>query len=53
VSSIGNSWFETLKYHAEHVHLYRVFPGQKSHHPWQSNILSQEETDEKMQALAV
>ena len=54
VSSRWNSWFEAVKYHAEHVHLYRVFLlAEKSSSMAVTNILSQVDTEEKVQALTV
>lgn len=35
-----NSWFEAIKYHAEHVHLYRQFFFQRSQQAWQSRTSS-------------
>lgn len=52
VSSRWNTWFEAVKYHAEHVHLYREFLlAEKSSSQAVTNILSLLETEEKVQAL--
>eukprot|EP00063_Salmo_salar_P042563 XP_014017398.1 PREDICTED: uncharacterized protein LOC106580644 isoform X2 [Salmo salar] len=54
VSSRWNSWYEAVKYHTEHVHLYREFLlAEKSASQAVTNILSQLETEEKVQALTV
>jgi hypothetical protein len=52
VSSRWNSSFEAVKYHAEHVHLYREFLlAEKSSSQAVRNLLSQLETEEKVAAL--
>lgn len=49
-----NSWFEAVKYHAEHVHLYRqFFLSEESTAMAVKNILSQLETEEKVQTLTL
>ncbi|XP_036001540.1 uncharacterized protein LOC118565359 [Fundulus heteroclitus] len=49
-----NSWFEAVKYHAEHVHLYRqFFLSEESTAMAVKNILSQLETEEKMQTFTL
>ncbi|KAK9976412.1 hypothetical protein ABG768_021617 [Culter alburnus] len=49
-----NSWFEAIKYHAEHVHLYRLFfLSEESTGMAVKNILSQLETEEKVQTLTL
>nr|XP_023672281.1 uncharacterized protein LOC111846387 [Paramormyrops kingsleyae] len=54
VSTRWNTWFEAVKYHAEHVHLYReFFLAENSSSQAVTNILSLLEKEEKVQALTV
>ncbi|XP_036978819.1 uncharacterized protein LOC119033181 [Acanthopagrus latus] len=49
-----NSWFEAVRYHAEHVHLYRQFLlAEESTGMAVRNVLSQLETEEKVQTLTL
>lgn len=49
-----NSWFEAFNYHTKHVHLYREFLfAEESTAMADTNVLSQVETDERVQTLTL
>jgi hypothetical protein len=53
MSSRWNSWFEAVKYHAEHVHLYGEFLlAEKSSSQAVTNILGQLETEVRPSLLS-